>query len=68
MAEMLKDDIHCAWYHDLDECSARCRHFLSDESERRRIRAQGEEFVRANHTYDQRVAFLLEDLEWVNPH
>jgi hypothetical protein len=31
------------------------------------VSAQGEAFVRANHTYDQRVAYLLEDREWVNP-
>lgn len=67
MAAMLKDGVHCAWYHDLGECVERCRHFLEDGAGRERIRAQGEHFVRANHTYDQRVPFLLEDREWANP-
>ena len=67
LAAMLKDGVHCAWYDNIDSCVARCRHFLSNDVERETIRKQGEEFVRANHTYDQRVPFLLEGREWVNP-
>jgi spore maturation protein CgeB len=67
MASMLEDGMHCAWYDDLESCVQRSLHYLSNEPERQAIRARGEKFVRANHTYDQRVQFLLEDREWVNP-
>jgi len=67
LAEMLQDGVHCAWYDDIESCINRCFHFIANTSERQVIRAQGEEFVRANHTYDQRIAYLLEDRAWVNP-
>ncbi len=58
---------HCAWYSDVAECRARVREYLDDVSTRERIRAQGEKFVRANHTYDQRIANLLSGERWTNP-
>ena len=67
MASMLTDRAHCAWYRSLGDCVELCRHYLSNETERLEIREQGEAFVRANHTYDQRVPFLLENRDWVNP-
>jgi len=67
MAAMLEDGVHCAWYDGLDSCVQRSLHYLAGDEERRAIRSRGEKFVRANHTYDQRVPFLLEDREWVNP-
>lgn len=67
LAEMLRDGEHCAWYDDVESCINRCFHFSANAVERQTIRAQGEEFVRANHTYDQRIAYLLENREWVNP-
>ncbi len=67
MAAMLEDGVHCAWYHDLDSCISRSLHYLASKPERETIRERGEQFVRANHTYDQRVPFLLEDREWVSP-
>ena len=67
LGDMLRDGVHCAWYNDIESCINRCFHFIANTSERQMIRAQGEEFVRANHTYDQRIAFLLEDRAWVNP-
>jgi len=67
MAAMLEDGTHCAWYHDIESCIKKSLQFLSNDAERQSIRVRGEKFVRANHTYDQRVPFLLEDREWVNP-
>ena len=67
MGAMLEDNVHCVWYRNLDDCLSRARSLLSDNERRSAIRIQGEKFVRANHTYDQRVPFLLEDREWVNP-
>lgn len=67
LAEMLRDGEHCAWYDDVKSCINCCFHFSANAVERQTIRAQGEEFVRANHTYDQRIAYLLENREWVNP-
>jgi spore maturation protein CgeB len=67
MAQMLEDGVHCVWYRDLDECVTRCKEFLADDSRRLAIKAEGEHYVRSNHTYDQRVPFILENKEWVNP-
>lgn len=67
MAAMLEDGVHCVWYRDADSCIDRSLHFLASDRERKAIRVRGEKFVRANHTYDQRVPFLLEGREWVNP-
>ena len=67
LAAMLHDGVHCAFYHDVDSCVTRIFHSGANAHERMMIRAQGEQFVRANHTYDQRIPFLLEDRKWVNP-
>ena len=67
MAAMLEDGVHCAWYEGIESCVKRSLHYLANEPDREAIRARGEKFVRANHTYDQRVPFILEDREWVNP-
>jgi len=67
MAVMLEDGAHCAWYNGVDECVERSLYYLANEPERHAIRARGEKFVRANHTYDQRIPFLLEGRDWVNP-
>lgn len=64
---MLLDGVHCAWYTDVETCTNRCLHFIANPSERQTIRSQGEKFVRAHHTYDQRIPFILEDRTWVNP-
>ena len=67
MGAMLEDGVHCMWYRNLDDSLNRARSLLSDPELRNTIRIEGEKFVRANHTYDLRVPFLLEDREWVNP-
>ncbi|HVD59670.1 MAG TPA: glycosyltransferase [Gemmatimonadaceae bacterium] len=67
MGAMLEDGVHCMWYRNLDDSLNRARSLLSDPELRNTIRIEGEKFVRANHSYDQRVRFLLEDREWVNP-
>ena len=64
---MLKEGVHCAWYEDLDSCVKLSLNYLDSEAERQAIRSRGEKFVRANHTYDQRVPFLLKGRDWVNP-
>lgn len=67
LAAMLREGVHYAWYDDVAGCINRCFHFVANNQERRVIRTQGTAFVRANHTYDQRIPYLLEDREWVNP-
>lgn len=67
MREMLHDGEHCAWYEDAVDCVAQCDRYLSDARDRERIRAAGEHFVRANHTYDQRITNLLSGEAWTNP-
>nr|MBA3656825.1 glycosyltransferase family 1 protein [Gemmatimonadaceae bacterium] len=58
---------HCAWYDDVDSCLSQISYYLKDEAERKRIQAEGEQFARRFHTYDQRIANLLEQSEFVNP-
>ena len=67
LAAMLREGEHYAWYEDVSGCINRCFHFVANNRERLVIRTQGTAFVRANHTYDQRIPYLLEDREWVNP-
>lgn len=64
VTQFLRDGEHCAWYADVDECLAKVDHYLCNPGERERIRKQGERFVRANHTYDQRIANLLAGDAW----
>jgi hypothetical protein len=62
--DLLKDGAHCAWYGDAAECAERARYYLAHDAERDRIRKAGEERVRACHTFDQRISFLLSGAEW----
>ena len=63
----LRGGEHCAWYTDPADCARQAEHYLGDPAERARIRRAGEAFVRANHTYDQRIHNLLSGEAWVNP-
>ncbi|MCC6319137.1 MAG: glycosyltransferase [Gemmatimonadaceae bacterium] len=63
----LLDEEHCVWYDDIDDCIARMGRLLPDIERRAAIRASGEAFVRAHHTYDARVPFLLGRRGWENP-
>jgi spore maturation protein CgeB len=67
VAEMLRDGEHCAFYDDSSSCIEQCGHYLHSPDEREEIRIQGERFVRAHHTYDQRISNLLENRPFVNP-
>jgi hypothetical protein len=66
VAAMVKDGEHCAFYSDADSCMTQIDRYLADASGRDEIRANGEAFVRAHHTYDQRIVNLLENREFVN--
>ena len=67
VAEMLRDGEHCAFYDDAASCIDKCGQYLHSPGEREEIRIQGERFVRAYHTYDQRISNLLENRPFVNP-
>ena len=67
METLLRDGEHCAWYRDVDSCVAQARRYLADAALREQVRAAGERFVRAHHTFDQRARNILDDAEWVNP-
>jgi hypothetical protein len=67
MDRMLLDGVHCGWYSNLDECVALSRRYLADPVERERVRAAGEAFVRAHHTYDRRIGNLLSGEPFTNP-
>ena len=59
VARMLEGGVHCAWYTDTDSCIAQAERYLSDPVLATRTRVQGEAFVRAHHTYDERIQHLL---------
>ena len=59
VARMLQDGVHCAWYTDVESCFAQAERYLSDPDLARRVRTQGEAFVRQHHTYDERILHLL---------
>lgn len=61
---LLADGEHCAWYEDAAECVARARFYLAHPADRARIRDAGEQLVRARHTFDQRIGYLLTGREW----
>lgn len=63
----LRDGEHCAWFRSAEECAGLLRYYSATAGERDRIRASGERFVRAYHTYDQRIHHLLTGEPWVNP-
>ena len=67
VAAMLRDGEHCAFYHDTASCIEMCGRYLRSPGEREEIRIQGERFVRACHTYDQRISNILENRAFVNP-
>jgi spore maturation protein CgeB len=67
VAAMLQDGVHCAFYDDVESCIDRYDYYLSNAAERLRIRDEGERFVRANHTYDQRISNILENRPFVVP-
>jgi hypothetical protein len=65
--QMLLDGVHCAWFTDFDSCVAKAERYLADSAERERVRRQGETFVRAHHTFDERAQHILSGAPWVNP-
>jgi hypothetical protein len=67
IASMLHEGEHCAFYDDAVSCLEQCVRYLADVPAREQIRKAGEQFVRAHHTYDQRVANLLEAKAFANP-
>jgi spore maturation protein CgeB len=67
VAAMLKEGEHCGFYTDAASCIEECGRYLRSADDREAIRRRGEEFVRAHHTYDQRIANILEEKEFVNP-
>jgi len=67
LKKMLLDDVHCAWYSDLDSCFEKIGHYLEDAGARQRVRTEGEAFVRQYHTFDARIHNLLSGEEFVNP-
>jgi hypothetical protein len=67
VAAMLSDGVHCAFYSGAGNCAEQCERYLARPDERERIRSEGERFVRMHHTYDQRIANILENRAFSNP-
>ncbi len=67
VAAMLREGEHCAFYDDVSSCIEQVGRYLRSPGEREEIRIAGERFVRAHHTYDQRISNILEKRPFVNP-
>lgn len=67
MDRMLLDGVHCGWYSGVEECVRLSREYLANPLARERVRTAGEAFVRAHHTYDQRIGNLLAGDAFTNP-
>ena len=67
MDTLLRHNEHCVWYHSVPDCLEQARALVGGSVCGDRVRRVGEAFVRAHHTYDARVPFLLHQLPWVNP-
>jgi hypothetical protein len=67
IAAMLREGEHCGFYTDIQSCIEQCAFYLGSARARERIRIDGERFVRAHHTYDQRILNLLENRAFENP-
>lgn len=50
---------HLVWYRDLDECIEKVAHYLGRPEERRRIAAQGHEYVVREHQFRERIRYIL---------
>lgn len=58
---------HCLWYNNARDCVQQIEALLATPWERERIRSAGEELVRAHHTFDARLPYLLSGKPWENP-
>lgn len=61
---LLVEGVHCAYYTpgDWGDLCAKIDHYLEHDSERERIRAAGQAWVRDHHTYTNRAATILRQI------
>ncbi len=55
----VKPGQHAGTFADIEDFSKKLRFYLDNAAERQRVAAQGMQYVRATHTYDQRVDSLV---------
>ncbi len=67
VAAMLREGEHCAFHDGIESCVEQCALYLRAADEREHMRREGERFVRAFHTYDQRVPNILANTAFANP-
>jgi hypothetical protein len=60
LLEIFEENISVACFADVDELVAQVRRFLSDTPARERIARAGGDVVRAGHSWDHRIAAILE--------
>jgi spore maturation protein CgeB len=66
MEKIFTNKAHLVWYHDLDEMEKLIGNYLPREGLRKAIAKQGHNYVRANHTFDnriQQIKKIIEDYE-----
>jgi FkbM family methyltransferase len=61
--ELFQDGLHLATYRDANELLEKIKYYLLRKEARERIAATGREQVLARHTYQHRMAYVLEEVE-----
>jgi spore maturation protein CgeB len=56
---LAQDKVHCRWYRSPAEASEVLAELLADPVEREAMAARGRDYVRAHHSYDQRLGVIL---------
>ena len=60
---LFETGVHLESYSDINELKEKICYFLSHHDERKRIANQGQQEVLANHTYENRIEYLISILE-----
>ena len=61
------DREHCRWYRSVEEALDACAELLADPDERRAMAERGRAHALAHHSYDRRLALLLEGSDYPLP-
>jgi spore maturation protein CgeB len=61
---LFADNEDCIYYNNIDDCIDKIRYYAEHEDERLKIAENGYRLVREKHTYESRVAEILEGLNF----
>jgi hypothetical protein len=62
--QFAQDGEHCVWFRSIDQCVEQVRALLADPERRQAMAHRGRQHALAHHTYDHRMAMLLNGEEY----